>query len=63
MLMPGMIWPGTGTASLPDLARVELDVRVCAAIEDPVEASDIEDPEDENGGSDLSDGDGDGGFR
>ena len=31
--------------------------------EDPVEASDMEDPEDENKGKDLSDGDGDGGFR
>ena len=34
-----------------------------AVADEPVEVSDIEDPEEENGGSDLSEGDGEGAFR
>ena len=34
-----------------------------AVADEPVEVSDMEDPEDENGGSDLSEGDGEGAFR
>ena len=65
ILMLGMC-PGTATAPeiASPLALVLLDLGVsCAAVEEPVEVSDIEEPDEENGGNERSEGDGDGGLR
>ena len=66
MLMP-WIWPGTESAdavlSLLGWFTLLLLHELWAVAEEPVDVSDIDEPDDENGGSDLSDGDGDGAFR
>ena len=63
---PGPLWFGTDIAA-EDASLLFLFPFVlheCWAVADePVEVSDMEDPEEENGGSDLSEGDGEGAFR
>ena len=63
---PGIPWFGTDIAA-DDCSLLFLFpfiLHECWAVaDDPVEVSDMEDPEDENGGSDLSDGEGEGALR
>ena len=59
-------WPGTEIADDVESVLVWFPLVLhewLAAADDPVDVSDIEEPDDEKGGSDLSDGDGDGGLR